>query len=526
MKMRVCIPTAGTGSRLGDLTKFLNKSLVGIANRPTLSHLIEQFPEDTEFVVALGHKGSLVREFVALAYPQRSFTFCEVEPFEGAGSGLGLSLLTCREHLQQPFVFLSCDTLVDEPIPAPRSNWMGYAEVDDSSAYRTLQIDAGSVRDICEKNAPHGSRNAYIGLAGIHDHGAFWDAMENGDLEAIETGEAHGLRALLPGGVEAQVFTWHDTGNASALARTRDAYREDDSPNILEKGNEAIWFVDDQVIKFSDDLKFIANRVKRVAELGDFVPAVTASSPHMYRYGKVRGDVLSEVITLPLFAELLKHCQTFWTPKTLTDVQRTAFRASCRKFYRDKTLERVALFYATFGCSDGQQPINGVVAPTLASLLDAIDWDWLADGQPGRFHGDFHFENILWNAADRRFTFLDWRQDFAGDLAVGDVYYDLAKMLHGLIVSHGLIAKDMYSATWTDSAVDFDLHRRQILVECERFFDGWLSDSGFDRDKVWTLTALIYLNIAALHHHPYSLLLYGLGKSMLMQQSPGTSDAH
>ena len=29
------------------------------------------------------------------------------------------------------------------------------------------------------------------------------------------------------------------------------------------------------------------------------------------------------------------------------------------------------------------------------------------------------------------------------------------------------------------------------------------------------LTALIYLNIAALHHYPYSLLLLALGKSML-----------
>lgn len=33
--------------------------------------------------------------------------------------------------------------------------------------------------------------------------------------------------------------------------------------------------------------------------------------------------------------------------------------------------------------------------------------------------------------------------------------------------------------------------------------------------RVKILTALIYLNIAALHHHPYSLLLYYLGKSML-----------
>ena len=44
MTYRVVIPTAGIGSRLEKLTKHINKSLVAIANRPIMSHLIEQFP--------------------------------------------------------------------------------------------------------------------------------------------------------------------------------------------------------------------------------------------------------------------------------------------------------------------------------------------------------------------------------------------------------------------------------------------------------------------------------------------------
>jgi len=39
--------------------------------------------------------------------------------------------------------------------------------------------------------------------------------------------------------------------------------------------------------------------------------------------------------------------------------------------------------------------------------------------------------------------------------------------------------------------------------------------------KVRVLTALIFLNIAALHHYPYSLLLYGLGKKMLHNELDG-----
>ena len=87
MSYRVIIPTAGIGSRLGNLTKYINKSLVGIANRPTISHIIEQFPEDCEYVIALGHKGKLVRDFLELAYPDKVFYFVYVDPFEGEGSG-------------------------------------------------------------------------------------------------------------------------------------------------------------------------------------------------------------------------------------------------------------------------------------------------------------------------------------------------------------------------------------------------------------------------------------------------------
>ena len=80
MSYRVCIPTAGSGSRLGNFTKFINKSLVSIANRPTLCHIIEQFPSDTEFVLALGFKANLMREFLELAYPDQKFFFADVQP--------------------------------------------------------------------------------------------------------------------------------------------------------------------------------------------------------------------------------------------------------------------------------------------------------------------------------------------------------------------------------------------------------------------------------------------------------------
>jgi hypothetical protein len=516
MSYRVCIPCAGTGSRLGRLTQFINKSLVSIANRPTLSHLIEQFPSDVEFVIALGYKGYLIREFLTLAYPERQFFFTEVSPFQGRGSGLGLSLQTCKQHLQQPFVFSSCDTLVEEPIPAPSFNWMGYAEVPNLQSYRTISLSPTGVNAIAERGIGYApDHKAYIGLAGIHDYQQFWMAMEQGGDTATSIGESHGLRSLLKKTIQAHAFTWNDTGNPDALSKTRLRYRAPDEPNILEKANEAIWFVDNTVIKFSDDKKFIANRVKRGKQLRGYVPEVTGTEVHMYRYPKARGKVLSRVITLPLFERLLEHCIYFWKKKILTPPEIVVFQETCMKFYRNKTFERVAQFYQKFDLNDGRQVINGNEMADLNSMLESIDWAWLAEGLPGRFHGDFHFENILWSDTDKKFVFLDWRQDFGGDLRTGDIYYDFAKLLHGMIISHEVITAGLYQVDWRSEDIYFDFHRKQILVECERHFGGWLDSNGYDRKKVGVLTALIYLNIAALHHNPYNLLLYALGKSML-----------
>ena len=238
----------------------------------------------------------------------------------------------------------------------------------------------------------------------------------------------------------------------------------------------------------------------------------------MYCYHKVEGRVLSDVITIPMFENFLNHCKSFWVNQELNNNDANKFKNSCRSFYRDKTKERVKLFYKNFNKSDGLQSINGEKQILLSELLDSIDWGWMSKGLPGRFHGDFHFENILWSAESKKFTFLDWRQDFAGSLSTGDIYYDFAKLMHGFIVNHELIASNHFSVEWSKDSIIFDLYRKQVLVECEQKFNIWLQLNGYDLKKVRVLTALIYLNIAALHHYPYSLLLYGLGKKLLSDE--------
>ena len=153
MRLRVCIPTAGTGSRLGLLVKYLNKSLISVNNKPTISHQIEYFPSDTEFVIPLGYKGDIVKQYLTLAHPNKKFFFVNVKDYTSRNSGLGLSILKCKKFLQQPFIFLSCDTMITGKIPDLKYNWMGYSKRLSTDSYRTISIKDRYVESINEKSS-------------------------------------------------------------------------------------------------------------------------------------------------------------------------------------------------------------------------------------------------------------------------------------------------------------------------------------------------------------------------------------
>ena len=325
MGYRVLLPTAGIGSRLEGLTKYINKSLVAINHRPALCHIIEQFPDDCEFVIALGHKGKLVRDFLEMLYPERIFFFSEVNPYEGEGSGLGLSVLACKDYLQEPFVFISCDTLVKGEIKAPDHNWMAYSEGHEISQYRTLEVLDDKVLALHEKGVTRKNLKPYIGLAGVYNYQEFWQEMQKGGSEAVRVGESYGLRSLVDRKMAAYGFEWFDTGNTLALKQTRKKYETPGGPVILDKENEAIWFVGNKVIKFSDDKNFVANRVKRSESINEFVPKVIGSRENFYIYEKAEGQTVSECVTLPLFSKLLDHSKSFWQKKDLNSSEEESF---------------------------------------------------------------------------------------------------------------------------------------------------------------------------------------------------------
>ena len=517
MSIKVVIPTAGLGSRLEKLTQFINKSLVSVSNKPIISWQIDKFNEDTEFIIPIGYKGKLVEDYLNLVYPNKKITFVVIEKFEGPNSGLGHTLLKCENYLQQKFIFMACDSFVEENIPDNDLNWIGYSSCrTNSNSYRMASIKGNKLNKIHEKGFSQiNNLFPYIGICQIKDFEVFWESMRNNLNESTLEGEAFGINSILLNKNEFSSFpfTWFDTGNKFGLEELRKKYKKKSDLNILEKENEHIWFVDNKVIKFSDDKEFIKNRVKRVNFLKGYVPEIVGSKSNMYLYHMFKGDVFSKIKDPNKFRELLRFCKNFWKKNHLDSKKNDEFKNVCKSFYKEKTNLRVNKFYKDFKKSDSLDFINDKPVRRVENLLNSIDWENISNGYPVRFHGDFHFENILFN--ENSFIFIDWRQEFGGNLEYGDLYYDLSKLLHGLIVNHGVIVKNDYRVEWNENKFSYSINRPEILLNCQKIFEEWLSIEKYDSKKVKIITGLIFLNICALHHYPYSLLLYGIGVEIL-----------
>ena len=505
---KILITTSGIGSRLGELTDYTNKSLVRIGNKPALSLIIENYPSNSEFVITIGHYGEYVKEFLNITYPKHNFTFIEVDNYEGPGSSLGYSILQAKKYLQCPFIFNACDTLLANTAIVSKflnkiSNFCLGGIRKDSSQYATLLVDNKKVKEI-KKKGEINFDYAYTGICGIKDYDVFWDILQkiyNKNPNDMTLHEGHIINKMLKQEIDFNFYktkSWLDMGNVGELEKTRKVF--DSFAEVLEKKEESIYFFDDFVVKFFSNSEICKNRIKRYHDLKGLIPEILASGDNFYKYKKVDGDLMANAVDKNNFNNLLQWSKdNLWHTKQIKN-----FKDLCYNFYIEKSQKRIKK-YLDGGC-DTESVINGVLVPSVDELFNNIDIDWLCDGIPCGFHGDFILDNIL--KTEQGFCLLDWRQDFAGNLSVGDLYYDLSKLNHNLTVNHEIVNQKLFDYS-KDSCYIMCNSR---LLECKQVLRKFIDDSGYDYKKVEVLTAIIWINMAPLHEYPFDKFLFNFGK--------------
>ena len=503
---KVLLTTSGLGSRLGNLTKFTNKSLVRIGDKPVISHIIETYPEDVEFVVTLGHHGSQVEQYLTLAHPERNIQFVEVDNYMGEGSSLLYSISLCEEYLQSPFIFHACDTILPKNYIQDvdfLANWSIGGVGDNSQSYRTINCVNGKIASINEK----GEQNfdfVYVGVSGIQQYEVFWNTCRS-ILQTVKTSDlsdCHVIRKMNDFAV-IKINDWYDIGNIDSLRRTRSKIKG--TIHVLDKEDENIFLFDNFVIKFFYNKKVCYDRVSRTENLKGLVPNLLGSTENFYKYQYVRGDLLSDIVDLQKFGSLL-----FWSKENLwTEKVDSSYKDNALSFYKDKTVLRMEKFLEKYNLTDGYDLINGSLVPPIKQLLGQVDFNSIMGKSPTGFHGDFILDNIL--LSDDTFKLIDWRQDFNGSIDAGDMNYDLAKLNHNLILNHEILAKNLYSIDFKNG-IRCDVHVKKSLLDCKIILKDFCDRQGIDYKSIEILSSIIWVNMSPLHEHPLDMFLYYFGK--------------
>jgi choline kinase len=513
MTRSVLITTSGIGNRLGELTRFTNKSLVAVGDKPAISRIIELYPEDSRFVITIGYQGHMVREFLEIAYPHHRFEFITVENFDGPGSSLGFSMLQASNILQTPFVFHASDTLLAEPVPEVSNNWLGGFLGNGAAEYTSFDCRGNFVT----KTHPKGQDNfdyLYIGVAGIYSYSDFWKALSEAHKENPLDSTLNDITAIQylvenKHRFELRLFKeWEDIGNVKALSKARDKFPR--KLETLEKENEEIFKVQNSVIKFFANEEVCSKRIERCNLLYPAVPAISSHNRHFYRYDFVEGKITSDRINLKIFADLLKWADLNIWDKGFSGIPEEKFRHKCHSFYFQKTEDRVKRYFEKTGHVDGSHEINGVAVPSMIEIMKILQGEGLELGYQSVIHGDFILDNIL--SVENGFLAIDWRQDFAGLIEVGDLYYDLAKLNHSLTMPHRQLKSRNYECKTSELDTQIRITRLPELVECERSLEEFVKLRGLSMRKVKLLTALIWINMSPLHSHPLDIFLFNFGK--------------
>lgn len=471
------ILAAGPGTRMGRTGGKLHKSLAPLAGKALISHQIGLAPPDAKIVVCTGSNALQVEDYLTLAHPGRDIRTLYIPDWSAPGSGPGATLLRARDEVgDQDMIFTSCDTLWhrDPQLWMTAFSWSATAPVPAGTRpQRWCRIvSAGhQASAIYDKTGTEG--DAYTGLSMIlaRDLPAFWHGIQSGGLLGTERQVTGGLEALISTG---QLWTkrinWTDIGDQGAYERAVAAWSGYD----WTKTGEATYVLPEEgrVVKFRADSISLSRRWQRQEVIAGAVPKMVNHAPNLLAYEYVPGVTGYEAAEDDpvLVHKLLDWANTtLWKPAEASDPV-----GKCYDFYKNKTQIRINML---------REPLLRMAQ----QAVNRIDWNHLITGCiPVTFHGDFNLGNVI-VSPDGKFTGIDWREDFAGEITWGDWRYDAGKLAAGMIVHWGRARRGDFRP-WEDGP-----HHLEVMAS-------WLG--GEIPADIMIIGALSLISSAPLHAAP------------------------
>lgn len=182
--MKVILPVAGKGTRLRPHTHTKAKSLVSVAGKTVLEHIIERLQNINieEYIFIIDENGQQISDFMGQKFPEKKCSYYVQKERLGPAHAVALAAPSVQTGDDLLVVFNDTIFVTDlSAIPDLCSNADGLIyskEVEDYQRFGVNVLEGETIVDMVEKPDTPISRLAQVGLYYLKDGAGFIGAIE------------------------------------------------------------------------------------------------------------------------------------------------------------------------------------------------------------------------------------------------------------------------------------------------------------------------------------------------------------
>lgn len=230
--MKALIPLAGIGSRLRPHTHTQPKSLVPVAGKPVLAHIMDRLISGgiKEFVLVVGYLSEKIIAFVEQNYCDNDIQvrFVNQSPREGIGHAVWMAKNEIIDD--EELLIILGDSILNmdyENFINKKGNVIGVKKVAEPGLFGVAELQKnGAISKLIEKPSIPKSNQALVGIYKIADLPLLLNGIEHAIKNNLRTlGEYHLTDALMymvenrASLISYDVENWYDCGKMASLLK-------------------------------------------------------------------------------------------------------------------------------------------------------------------------------------------------------------------------------------------------------------------------------------------------------------------
>jgi glucose-1-phosphate thymidylyltransferase len=229
--MRAIIPVAGVGSRLRPHTYTLPKTLLNVAGKPILGHILDELVQQgfQEATIITGYMKNLVEEYVRENYSLRC-DFVEQSELKGLGHAIWLARHTFADD--RPVFIILGDTIFDVALSRVLEgeySSLGVQTVEDPRRFGVVELKGSTpfVAKLVEKPEIPPTNRALVGLYYIKNPRLLAESLDYIVTQNIRTRDefqlTDALQRMIDQGEPFTTFAvegWYDCGKPETMLAT------------------------------------------------------------------------------------------------------------------------------------------------------------------------------------------------------------------------------------------------------------------------------------------------------------------